>query len=168
MEACLVCAGHSERNLWLDGSGRGASGSRGEVREVTGALVAIVVMGCLTLTPSLCYRVHQSRRQPPQLSCLQRLRRPQAPPYAGDTLPLSTTHHRCPLSLSPPVSSLHSPLRKSPLTLEDFKFLAVLGRGHFGKVRRWQEVEELGVYTLGSLDWLLRPPLPAVVTGAAL
>ncbi|XP_021106061.1 serine/threonine-protein kinase N1 isoform X3 [Heterocephalus glaber] len=33
-----------------------------------------------------------------------------------------------------PGPSLCSSLRKSPLTLEDFKFLAVLGRGHFGKV----------------------------------
>lgn len=158
----------SERNLWLKGSERGASGSRGEVREATGASAAIVVMGCLTQTPSLCYRVHRPRRRPPHLSCLQGLRRSQAPPYAGDTPPLSTTSHRCPLSLSSPMSSLRSPLRKSPLTLEDFKFLAVLGRGHFGKVRRWQEVEELGARTLGSLGWLLRPPPPSVVTGAAL
>ncbi|XP_005381155.1 PREDICTED: serine/threonine-protein kinase N1 isoform X6 [Chinchilla lanigera] len=33
-----------------------------------------------------------------------------------------------------PSPGLCSSLRKSPLTLEDFKFLAVLGRGHFGKV----------------------------------
>lgn len=33
-----------------------------------------------------------------------------------------------------PGTVLGSPLRNSPLSLEDFKFLAVLGRGHFGKV----------------------------------
>ncbi|XP_004999906.1 serine/threonine-protein kinase N1 isoform X2 [Cavia porcellus] len=33
-----------------------------------------------------------------------------------------------------PGPGLCSSLKKSPLTLEDFKFLAVLGRGHFGKV----------------------------------
>nr|XP_033779945.1 serine/threonine-protein kinase N1 isoform X1 [Geotrypetes seraphini] len=34
----------------------------------------------------------------------------------------------------PPSNSLQSPQKKGPLTLQDFNLLAVLGRGHFGKV----------------------------------
>lgn len=147
----------------LEGSEQGASRSRGEVREVIGALVAFMLRDALTsliLTPSLHHRVPQARTQPPHLCCLQRPRRPQAPPCAGDTPPLLTTDHPCPLSPSPPVSSFHSSLRKSPLTLEDFKFLAVLGRGHFGKVR-WLA----RVWRAGSLHlWV--PGLAAKATPA--
>lgn len=47
VETCLVCSGHSERNLCLEGREQGASRRRSEAREVTRALVAIVAMGCL-------------------------------------------------------------------------------------------------------------------------
>ncbi|KAB1259985.1 Serine/threonine-protein kinase N1 [Camelus dromedarius] len=55
---------------------------------------------------------------------------PQKSPLGPPSSPSSLVSF--PLGLG--ISSFHSPLRKSPLTLEDFKFLAVLGRGHFGKV----------------------------------
>ena len=54
------------------------------------------------------------------------------------------------LSLSPPVSSLHSPLRKSPLTLEDFKFLAVLGRGVGKGVSRQRAAGALAAASQGG------------------
>ena len=149
----------------------GLRGRRGEDREVGGrscrASEAAVVMRAsltpLTLASSLRHRAPPSRN-PPLPSCLRRPGRPQAPPCAGDTTPWPPVHHPCPLSLFSPVASLHSPLRKSPLTLEDFKFLAVLGRGHFGKVRwragNWETPQVPG--------WPLKPPLPTVVPGAPL
>lgn len=73
-----------------------------------------------------------------------------APPPPGPALPTP-----------PDSSSPHSSLKKSPLTLEDFKFLAVLGRGHFGKVRpaesRAVSRGAWGRLTLEIISPLLRP-----------
>ncbi|XP_040846640.1 serine/threonine-protein kinase N1 isoform X4 [Ochotona curzoniae] len=52
-----------------------------------------------------------------------------SPSQEGVTTPQQPSE--TPEALGP---TLCSSLRKSPLRLEDFKFLAVLGRGHFGKV----------------------------------
>nr|XP_019601674.1 PREDICTED: serine/threonine-protein kinase N1 isoform X2 [Rhinolophus sinicus] len=64
---------------------------------------------------------------------------PLGPPFSPSSLssPIQETTTTPVLPSETPETSgpaLCSPLRKSPLTLEDFKFLAVLGRGHFGKV----------------------------------